>query len=132
MAKRLPEGDEDIPQEPFPDPEKPGRPVPTPPEGTSEETDKVLEARFRWLEMLDFWHKAAEQVNAKQFANATFFFEESQKAVRYRGSPASPGDVLSYRIKTPASSASSSEGPATSPSSAPEAISGWSGRMRTV
>ena len=84
MAKRLPEGDEDIPQEPFPDPEKPGRPVPTPPEGTSEETDKVLEARFRWLEMLDFWHKAAEQVNAKQFANATFFFEESQKAaVRY-------------------------------------------------
>ena len=84
MAKRLPEGDEDIPQEPFPDPEKPGRPVPTPPEGTSEETDKVLEARFRWLEMIDFWHKAAEQVNAKQFANATFFFEESQKAaVRY-------------------------------------------------
>lgn len=83
MARRLPEGEEEIPQEPFPNPESPGRPVPIP-EGVSEEIEKLLEARYRWLEMIDFWHKAAEQVNAQQFANATFFFEESQKAaVRY-------------------------------------------------
>ena len=83
MARRPPEGEEEIPQEPFPDPEKPGRPVPIP-EEVPEEIGKILEARYRWLEMIGFWHKAAEQVNAKQFANATYFFEESQKAaVRY-------------------------------------------------
>lgn len=84
MARRRPpEGDEEIPQEPFPDPEDPGRPVPVP-EGVPPEVENLLEARQRWLEMIDYWHKAAGQANAKQFSNADFFFEESQKAaVRY-------------------------------------------------
>ena len=83
MARPRPQGDEEVPQEPFPDPERPGRPVPIP-EGVSEEIAGILEARQRWLEMIDHRHKAAEQANAKQFANAVFFFEESQKAaVRY-------------------------------------------------
>src|SRR5689334_1502011 len=79
MAKRSPEEDDEVPNEPFPDPDRPDRPVPVP-EGVPEETGDMLAARQRWLEMIDFWHKAAEQVDAKQFANATFFFEESQKA----------------------------------------------------
>lgn len=84
MARRLPEGDEEVPQEPLPDPDRPGRPVPLPEGGVSPETEKLLEARQRWLEMIDYWHKAAGQANAKQFSNAVFFFEESQKAaVRY-------------------------------------------------
>ena len=83
MARRLPEGDEEVPEEPFPDPDRPGRPVPLP-EGVPPEVENILEARLRWLEMIDYWHKAAGQANAKQFSNADFFFEESQKAaVRY-------------------------------------------------
>jgi hypothetical protein len=40
-----------------------------------------LEARSRWLEAIDYWHKANEESTAKRFANAEFFYEESQKAV---------------------------------------------------
>ena len=80
MARPRPETGEEPTQEPFPRPDRPPRPIPIP-EGASERAAAILEARARWLEAIDYWHKANEESSAKSFANAEFFYEESQKAV---------------------------------------------------
>jgi hypothetical protein len=80
MARPRPETGEEPIEEPFPRPDRPPKPVPIP-EGTSNRLAEILEARVRWLEAIDNWHKANEESTAKRFVNAEFFYEESQKAV---------------------------------------------------
>jgi hypothetical protein len=82
MTPRLTRIDEDGEPtgEPFPRPDRPPKPVPIP-EGASERFGAMLEARSRWLEAIDNWHKGNEEATAKRFGNAEFYFEESQKAV---------------------------------------------------
>ena len=75
------EGGEGPTREPIPRPGgRPPNPVPIP-EGASERLADILEARVRWLEAIDYWHKANEESAAKRFANAEFFYEESQKSI---------------------------------------------------
>jgi Tc toxin complex TcA C-terminal TcB-binding domain/PKD domain len=81
MAIRVTEEGEGPTREPIPRPGGyPPNPVPIP-EEASERIAAILEARSRWLEAIDYWHKANEESTAKRLANAEFFYEESQKAV---------------------------------------------------
>lgn len=83
MARRtVDENGEYLPPEvPFPDPQLPPNPPPTPAPGSSQRLADVMDARFRWAEALDYWQIANLESAAQRFANAEVAYEESQKAV---------------------------------------------------
>ena len=80
MARRRDEDEGELPPvDPFPDPDRPGRPPPN--TGETERLRDISEARFRWAEAVDYWQIANEESAGQRFGNAEVAFEESQKAV---------------------------------------------------
>ena len=80
--RRTEEGEELPPDNPFPDPDRPGRPRPDKGEGPlTGRAAEIAEARFRWAEALNYWRIGNQEATAQRFANAEVAYEESQKAV---------------------------------------------------
>lgn len=80
--KRKPEHDEEIdeiPDNPGPEQDRPVRPPPQ--EEEEPPPSRLDEARFRWVEAINYWQIANQEVFAKRYSNAEAFYEESQKAV---------------------------------------------------
>ncbi len=80
--------DEDLdefPDNPLPDEEGPVRePPPLDEDPESPRYDEINEARFRWVEAINYWQRANEEVAGKRYENAEVLFDESSKAaVRY-------------------------------------------------
>jgi hypothetical protein len=80
--KRTEEGEELPPDNPFPDPDRPGRPRPDKGEGPlTGRAAEIAEAKFRWAEALNYWRIGNQEATAQRFANADVAYEESQRAV---------------------------------------------------
>jgi hypothetical protein len=83
MARRIIDGEGEYipPDSPFPEEDIPPSPPPDPPVGSSQRLADIIEARFRWIEAVDYWQVANAESAAQRFGNAEIAYEESQKAV---------------------------------------------------